>query len=255
MTASIDIVVPVLNEECGLVSSINKLHAFATSHLSQFKWSILIADNGSTDSTRQLCVDLSINLSNVGYIYLKQRGRGRALKKAWLESEADIMCYMDVDLSTDLAALPHLVSVLETGEYDLCIGSRLDTKSNVIGRKLKRELISRIYNLMIRISFFTRFHDAQCGFKAISKTAAGELIPFVKDNAWFFDTELLIIAEKNGYRIKELPVVWRDDPDSRVNILKTALEDIKGLARLRFGGLRKASNSILLQKEQSHTNP
>ncbi|MEE2885096.1 MAG: dolichyl-phosphate beta-glucosyltransferase [Chloroflexota bacterium] len=255
MTASLDIVVPVLNEERGLVSSINKLHAFATSHLSQFKWTILIADNGSTDSTKQLCIDLSSDLSNVDYIYLKQRGRGRALKKAWLGSEADIMCYMDVDLSTDLVALPHLVSVLETGEYDLCIGSRLGSKSTVIGRKLKRELISRIYNLMIRMLFCTRFQDAQCGFKAVSKNAAGGLVPFVKDNAWFFDTELLILAEKNGYRIKELPVIWTDDPDSKVRILKTALEDLKGLARLRFGGLRQASNLILLQKEQSHTNP
>ena len=255
MTASLDIVIPVLNEEYGLVSSINKLHSFATSHLSQFEWNILIADNGSTDSTKQLCIDLSSELPNVGYIYLKQRGRGRALKKAWLGSEADIVCYMDVDLSTDLAALPHLVSVLETGEYDLCIGSRLGSESTVIGRKLTREVISRIYNLMIRMLFFTRFQDAQCGFKAVSKKAVRALVPFVKDNAWFFDTELLVVAEKNGYRIKELPVIWTDDPDSRVRILKTALEDVKGLVRLRFGGLKRASNLVLLQQEETHTNP
>ena len=152
MTASLDIVIPVLNEEYRLVSSINKLHSFATSHLSQFEWNILIADNGSTDSTKQFCIDLSSELPNVGYIYLKQRGRGRALKKAWLGSEADIVCYMDVDLSTDLAALPHLVSVLETGEYDLCIGSRLSSESTVIGRKLTREMISRILDLPDKVA-------------------------------------------------------------------------------------------------------
>ena len=255
MSKTLDLVVPVLNEEKGLCHGIYKLHQFLLTQMTGYDWRIIIADNGSTDSTKQLCIDLSSDLSNVDYIYLKQRGRGRALKKAWLGSEADIMCYMDVDLSTDLVALPHLVSVLETGEYDLCIGSRLGSKSTVIGRKLKRELISRIYNLMIRMLFCTRFQDAQCGFKAVSKNAAGGLVPFVKDNAWFFDTELLILAEKNGYRIKELPVIWTDDPDSKVRILKTALEDLKGLARLRFGGLRQASNLILLQKEQSHTNP
>ena len=148
---------------------------------------------------------------------------------------------MDVDLSTDLSALPKLVGAIVEDGYDIAIGSRLLEGAAVRGRPWHREAISRVYNRIVRSMFRTEFRDAQCGFKAASRRAVDELVPLVGDASWFFDSELLILAEKNGYRIKEVPVGWQDDPDSRVRIVPTAYDDLKGLLRLRFGGLRRAS--------------
>jgi len=194
-------------------------------------WTIVIADNGSIDRTLAVAQDLAAKYPDVTYTHLPEKGRGRALRKAWLESTADIVSYMDVDLSTDLRAFPKLVAAIEEG-YDVAIGSRLSSQSQT-KRSLKRELISRCYNLLIKAMFFTRFSDAQCGFKALSRKAVQELVPLIVNQEWFFDTELLILAEKKGYRIKEIPVEWIEDPDTRVNIRKTVMEDLKGLWRMR----------------------
>ena len=244
MTTSVEIVVPVLNEENALASSIEKLRRFMCGHLTGYDWRILIADNGSADATLEIAKRLAKEYSRVGYIRLEQRGRGRALSRAWTESKADIVGYMDVDLSTDLRALPELVDAIESGGYDIAIGSRLKRGARVIGRSLRRELISRAYSLIFRTMFLAGFRDAQCGFKALSRRAADEIVPLVRDTGWFFDTELLILAEKNGYRVKEVPVEWTDDPDSRVRVFGTAYRDMQGLLRLRFGGLRKASRVL-----------
>lgn len=245
---SVEFVIPVLNEERALPGSVERLHGFLHGAMKAYDWCIVVADNGSTDRTPDVCEELSSRYEEVGYLRLEERGRGRALRTAWLAGEADYHCYMDVDLSTELEAIPPLIDSLANGGYDLAIGSRLDRGSTVIGRTLKREVVSRCYNLIIRSMFFVRFRDAQCGFKAISVEAARELAPLVVDNGWFFDTELLILAEKNGYRIAEIPVRWEDDPDTRVKIVKTAYEDLKGLFRLRFGGLRKASARLSGEK-------
>jgi glycosyltransferase involved in cell wall biosynthesis len=191
-----------------------------------------IADNGSTDGTLQIAHSLSQEYPRVNYIHFDQKGRGHALRQVWLESKADILSYMDVDLSVNLSAFPNIIEALNSG-YDVAIGSRLIPASKVV-RSPGRELLSRLYNLLIRALFFTKFHDAQCGFKAITKRAADELIPLIKNQEWFFDTELLILAEKKGYRVKEVPVEWVEDPDSKVNIIKTVVEDLRGLVRLRF---------------------
>ena len=244
MITSLDVVVPVFNEEEDLPSSIGKLHDFLFRNLNKYEWRITIADNGSTDATLDVAKKLSERYPGVGYIGLERRGRGRALSKAWLEGDADIVAYMDVDLSTELRALPVLVEAIEVEGYDIAIGSRLKRGAQVIGRPLKRELISRAYSLIFRAMFLTGFRDAQCGFKALSRRAAQDVVPLVRDTGWFFDTELLILAEKNGYRIKEVPVTWTDDPDSRVKLIGTAYADMKGLLRLRFGGLRKASKRL-----------
>ncbi len=245
---SVEFVIPVLNEERALPGSIERLHGFLRTAMQSYDWCIVVADNGSTDRTPDVCEELSSRYEEVGYLRLEERGRGRVLRTAWLAGEADYHCYMDVDLSTELEAIPPLIESLANGGYDLAIGSRLDRGSTVIGRTLKREVVSRCYNLIIRSMFFVRFRDAQCGFKAISREAARDLAPLVVDNGWFFDTELLILAEKNGYRIAEIPVRWEDDPDTRVKIVKTAYEDLKGLFRLRFGGLRKASARLSGEK-------
>ena len=244
MSTSVEFVLPVLNEERDLPTSTARLHDYLSGDLSHYDWRIVIADNGSTDSTFEVAERLSRELDRVGCIRLDQRGRGRALRRAWLESGSDILGYMDVDLSTELAAIPALVDAVDGGGYDIAIGSRLAEGATVIGRPPHRELISRVYSLTFRAMFLTRFKDAQCGFKAISRRAAHDLLPLVHDTGWFFDTELLILAEKNGYRIKEVPVRWTDDPDSRVRIVRTAYGDMKGLLRLRFGGLRKASRTL-----------
>ncbi len=244
MTRSVDVVIPVLNEERALDASITTLHSYLSGNLESFEWRIVVADNGSTDSTPRVARTLSERLPRVLYTRLEMRGRGRALKKAWLESRADVVCYMDVDLSTDVTALPRLLAALDGAACEVAAGSRLARSAKVLRRSLKRELISRAYNALIRSMFFTRFSDAQCGFKALSRRAADDLVPLVEDNGWFFDTELLILAEKNGYPIRDIPVVWTDDPDSRVRIVSTAWEDFKGLLRLRLGGLRRASRAL-----------
>lgn len=244
MTTSLDIVIPVLNEEADLALSVGKLRDFMSDCLNDYHWRVVVADNGSTDSTPDIGKRLAEEDERIGYVRLGQRGRGRALSRAWRESEADIVGYMDVDLSTDLAALPPLVEAIRSDGYDVVIGSRFRPGARVIDRSLGRELISRAYGVLFRSMFFTGFRDAQCGFKAVSRRVVDEVVPLVRDKGWFFDSELLILAENNGYRVKEIPVTWTDDPESRVKIVATAYGDLMGLLRLRLGGLRKASIAL-----------
>ena len=237
MAASVDVVIPVYNEQDALPVSIPRLCEFLRENLPN-PWRVTIADNASIDGTRTVSEGLARDIEGVNYLYLSEKGRGRALRAAWLGSECDIVSYMDVDLSTDLSHFPALVGELESGCH-VAIGSRLSRGSRVTQRSFKREFTSRSYNLLIWSMFFVGFPDAQCGFKAMTKQAAQAIIPHIKNNNWFFDTELLIIAEKRGYRIGVVPVAWEDDPGSTVNVVKTATEDVKGLLRLRFGGIPK----------------
>jgi putative flippase GtrA len=228
--ARVDIVVPVFNEQAILARSVRRLHDHLTHHM-PFHWRIVIADNASTDQTARIAAVLAADLPRVELLQLPQKGRGRALRAAWLGSDAEVVCYMDVDLSTDLRALLPLIAPLVSGHSDIAIGTRLHRGSQVV-RGAKRELISRSYNRLLRVTLGARFSDAQCGFKAMRASAARQLLPFVHDEAWFFDTELLMLAQRAGLRIHEVPVDWVDDPDSRVDILRTALEDLRGIARL-----------------------
>jgi glycosyltransferase involved in cell wall biosynthesis len=228
---TVDAVIPVYNEEHVLEASVTTLHTFLTEHLS-YDWRILIADNASTDGTLGVARRLKEQFKRVDYIHLDQKGRGRALRKAWLESRADVVSYMDVNLSTEIEKYPALVRAVADEGYDLATGSRLARGARTT-RSFKREAISRAYNLIIRSVMWTRFSDAQCGFKAISRRAADVLVPLVQNNEWFFDTELLVLAEKKGYRLKDIPVKWVEDPDTRVKLAKTISEDLRGLWRLR----------------------
>ena len=248
MPYTLDVVIPGLNEEAGLANTVATLSEFMSRDMAQYDWRIVIADNGSTDATPEIGRRLASERERVEYLRLEQRGRGRALKHAWTRSDADVVAYMDMDLSTDLSALPPLVAAILEDGAEVATGSRLARGAEVIGRSLKREIISRCYSLMFRTMFFTRFVDAQCGFKAASRRVVDEVVPLVKDTGWFFDSELLILCEKNGYPVREIPVRWEDDPDSRVRIVSTATEDIKGLLRLRFGGVR-ASRKALRQRK------
>ncbi len=235
--ASVDVVIPVYNEEHVLAQSIETLHSFLSTNLPHI-WRIVIADNASTDGTLAVAERLATEHPEVAPFHIPQKGRGRALRATWLGSEADVLTYMDVDLSTDLSFFPPLVAAIADEDYDVAIGSRLK-KGAETARSFRREFISRTYNVIIRGLMRTHFIDAQCGFKAISRQAAQEIIPHIKNEEWFFDTELLILAEKGGYRLKEIPVAWREDPDTRVNIRKTAMEDLRGLTRMRFTRIPK----------------
>ena len=226
----------MLNEEHSLPRCIATLDEHLTSGpADDWDWNITIADNGSQDATPEVGRQLSNEYPNVRLTRLEQRGRGRALKKAWLESSADVRCFMDVDLSTRLESLGPLVDAIAKEGYGVAIGSRLLPQSRVEGRTLKREFVSRAYNALIRLMFPRKtFRDAQCGFKAVSREVAENVVPHVENLGWFFDTELLLLSLRAGYRIKEIPVHWIDDPDTRVRIVSTASEDIKGLLRVRF---------------------
>ena len=226
----VDIVVPVYNEEEALEPSVRKLHGYLHSRF-PFAATITIVENGSTDGTWAIASRLEATLAGVRAIHLDDKGRGLALSKAWLASEAMVVAYMDVDLSTDLDALLPLVAPLLSGHSDVSIGSRLARGASVV-RGPRRELISRCYNLLLRLSLGVGFQDAQCGFKAMRSEVARALLPAVENRAWFFDTELLVLAERAGLRIHEVPVDWTDDPDSRVNVVATALEDLRGIVRV-----------------------
>lgn len=226
----LDVVVPVFNEETDLEPSVRRLHA----HLREtfpYPFRITVADNASTDETPRIAARLAAELPEAQWLRLAEKGRGRALHAAWSRSSAPVLAYVDVDLSTDLTALLPLVAPLISGHSDIAIGTRLARGSRVV-RGPKRELISRCYNALLHSTLAVGFSDAQCGFKAVRRDVAERLLPLVQDSGWFFDTELLVIAERAGLRIHEVPVDWVDDPDSRVDLVPTALADLRGIARI-----------------------
>ncbi|WP_037573602.1 bifunctional glycosyltransferase family 2/GtrA family protein [Phaeacidiphilus oryzae] len=232
----VEIVVPVYNEEHVLDASVRRLHTYLKQTF-PYRFRITVADNASVDGTWKAACRLADELPEVRAVHLDLKGRGRALRKVWSESDADVVSYMDVDLSTGLDAFLPLVAPLLSGHSDLAIGSRLHRGSAVV-RGPKREFISRTYNLLLRTTMAARFTDAQCGFKAARTEVAKALLTGVEDEAWFFDTELLLLAERTGLRIHEVPVDWVDDPDSRVDIVRTVLDDLKGMVRVAGRVLR-----------------
>jgi glycosyltransferase involved in cell wall biosynthesis len=226
----VEVVVPVYNEARGITASIRTLRSFLDRRF-PFPALVTIADNGSTDETGPLADRLAAELDGVRALHIGQKGRGRALRATWPASAARVVAYMDADLSTSLDALLPLVAPLLSGHSDIAVGTRLARGAHVV-RGPRRELISRSYNLLLKACLHNGFSDAQCGFKAARAEVARALVPLVADNDWFFDTELLVLAERHGYRISEIPVDWVDDPDSRVDVLRTALDDLKGIVRL-----------------------
>jgi glycosyltransferase involved in cell wall biosynthesis len=229
----VEVVVPVYNEEKALPQSIPELRRFLKGPDFAYEWRIVIADNASIDNTPDVSRKLESEFpGEVQYVRIERKGRGFALKTTWGQSDADIMSYMDVDLSTGIEAFPALIKAIAEDGYGVSTGSRLARKSKV-DRSFKRTTLSRGYNFLIKAMLFTRFSDAQCGFKAISREVAQKVLPLIQDNNWFFDTELLVLAEKMGYRIKDVPVQWIEDRDTRVKIGSTITEDLRGLWRMR----------------------
>jgi putative flippase GtrA len=235
----IEVVVPVYNERHVLEASVRRLHTYLADNL-PYPFRITVADNASTDGTWSVAETLAADLPEVRAVHLDLKGRGRALRAVWSASDADVVAYMDVDLSTDLAAFLPLVAPLLSGHSDLAIGSRL-ARGSAVTRGPKREFISRTYNFLLRMTMAARFSDAQCGFKAARTEVVQALLPLVADEEWFFDTELLLLAERNGLRIHEVPVDWIDDPDSRVDIVRTATADLKGMWRVARASLQSSA--------------
>lgn len=233
----VEVTVPVYNEEKVLAESVRRLHSYLTANL-PFRFIITIADNASTDQSFAIAKRMCSELTGVRAIHLDRKGRGLALRHVWGNSSADVVAYMDADLSTRLDAFLPLIAPLVSGHSDLATGNRLSPRSTVV-RGLKREIISRAYNLLLRILLSARFADAQCGFKAGRTEVIKALLPDVQDDAWFFDTELLMVAQRRGFRSYEIPVTWVEDRDSSVDIVRTALADLKGMARLRFRAASK----------------
>ena len=234
--ASVDLVLPVYNEEQILAQSVARVLEWTAEH-PEHEWRIVVADNASTDRTLEIARELEArHTDRLVALHIPVKGRGIALRVAWLTSAADVMAYMDVDLSTDIAHLSELVGPIAAGEVDLAYGTRLHPDAQT-ERSLRREFTSRAYVWMLRHLGRLRVSDAQCGFKAIGREASRALLPLVRDTGWFFDSELLLLAQENGYRMREVPVRWREDRDSRVAIVRTAIEDLRGLWRMRVGGV------------------
>jgi glycosyltransferase involved in cell wall biosynthesis len=231
-----DCVIPVFNEEKDLESSILTLHRFLSDHLAAYDWCIVIADNASTDNTPEIGAHVASTMPRVEYFRLDRRGRGRALRTTWMESNADFVSYMDVDLSTNLKAVPEMMEHFEKGS-DVILGSRLIAGANIT-RCWYREILSRGWNFLVGAVFNTRFSDAQCGFKGVRREAKEILVPQVEDTKWFFDTELLVLAEKQGFQMNEIAVEWIEDLGSTVQIIRTMIDDLSAMARLKMELLR-----------------
>lgn len=235
MQSSVDIVIPVYNEEHTLPQNLAVLTGFLEQNLAN-PWQVIVADNASTDGTRQVTEEFCSHYPKTSYLHIPRKGKGLALRTAWMASTADIVSFMDADLSTELVHFPQLIQALSEGN-DIAVGSRLSRGAKVNHRSIRRELISRIYNLMVRSLFLTRLRDSQCGFKAMTRQAAQAIVPNIRNTKFFFDTELLLIAVKSGYQVKQVPVEWNDDPESAVNVIGHSTDSLKGLMRLRFGGI------------------
>ncbi|MFI7113550.1 glycosyltransferase [Nonomuraea sp. NPDC050227] len=251
--ATVDIVIPVLNEERALPGCVRTLAAFLEDRF-PLPWRITVVDNGSTDDTWPIATRLAAEHDRVHARRLDIRGRGAALKAAWRESPADIVAYMDVDLSTDLGALFPLVAAVASGHSEIAIGTRLAHSARTL-RSIRREVVSRSYNALLRYGFGVRFSDAQCGFKAARTDVVRPLMDKIEDDAWFFDTELLLLAEHNGLRVHEVPVDWIEDTDSRVRVVRTAIDDLKGLARVAWSMSMGRADVEVARAELTPTHP
>lgn len=233
----LDLVLPVYNERDVVAASITTVHSHLAANI-QYEWRILVADNGSTDGTAEAVEELSGSMDRLDLLRIDRKGRGRALRTAWLCSQADVVAYMDIDLATRLDAFQPLVAAIAEDGYDIAVGRRFGPGATVTGRRLIREITSRGFNKLVQILFGATVVDMQCGFKAMSRGAADRLLPEVVDDEWFFDTELLVRAERCGCRIQMVPVHWTDDPNSHVRIVSDAVEVLRGgIWRMKREGL------------------
>jgi glycosyltransferase involved in cell wall biosynthesis len=220
MSNKILLTVPAYNEENILEKNVNLILKYMGANFNNFK--IVIANNGSTDKTNDIAKKLAKDNNEILLITTKKRGKGLAIKNSWLKFDADIYAYMDADLSTSLRDFSKLINAIKEGN-DISIGSRY-LKKSVVKRGLNRAIFSKLYNQLLALLFKTNVKDMQCGFKAVNEDIIKKHIPRIKDDSWFFDTELVIMAENQGYTIKEIPVSWKSNPESKLKIIKVGFE-------------------------------
>lgn len=231
-----EVTIPVLNEEETLAKQVRVLHNFLSRNFpDKNQWSIVIADNGSTDRTPEIALGLGEELPEIRLVKVPEKGVGLALKTSWSASRADMVGYMDLDLATDLQHFVQAYNAIASEGFDLVYGSRLHPRSKVIGRTLKREITSRVFNWILKIYLGTRFSDGMCGFKWLKREHVKPLMEGgAVSNGWFFSTELLTIAEWKGLKMCELPVKWTDDAaNSKVNIPRLAKQYLNAMAILK----------------------
>ncbi len=229
------IVIPTYNEERIIKQNIDQLFDFCENNLQKYKWRIIVADNGSTDRTIKIVKEQKQKYSNLEYFHLSQLGKGLAIKKAWQDYIADVNIFMDADLATELKFTPTLIKGIAEEKYDLIIGSRYHKQSKC-KRPLMRSVCSKSYNFILKMLFNIKLTDTHCGFKALSKPAVQKIIPKIKNNGLFFDTELLILARHYNLNIKEIPVNWTEEKGrkTKVKILRTALDYLKEIVKLKY---------------------
>lgn len=231
---SVEIVIPVLNEESCLRASVENLVEFMRAEMSgEYDWRVAIVDNGSDDDTPAIGAALMESDPRVAYVRIEKRGIGAALRRGMKRSRADVVVYMDADMSADLRRLPALVDAVAFGGYDVAFGSRLLPDSRASNRKPIRLLASRVNSFIIRNMFGYPFRDSQCGFKAFSRNAIERTLDGVEDDAWFFNSEFLLRAYWNGCEMLEMPIAWVDDPDSKVDVRKVSAILLAGYWRLK----------------------
>lgn len=235
LNSKIEITIPVLNEEKTLKMQMFKIVAFLDKECVKYgDVSIVIADNGSSDRTQELAIELSKQNSRIRYLRLEKKGVGLALKASWLSSTADIVGYMDLDLATDLKHLHQVFDALLNNDYQMVTGTRLAKESIVIGRSPLRNFTSKVFNKILNFKFNGSFTDGMCGFKFLKRNILNNLMEYGANNdGWFFSTELLVVADYKNYKLLDLPVIWIDDPNSKVKIIKLAIEYLKAMNALK----------------------
>lgn len=224
------IAIPCYNEEKIIKKNILILLEFCDQNLKQ-DFTIIIADNNSNDQTKQIIKGLENE--KIKYIFIPRKGKGLAIETAWQSQDSDIYVFMDADLAADLNALPELIRQIKQG-YDICIGSRFHKLSKV-KRGIIRKIFSHGYSFLFKIILNSKINDAPCGFKAINRKARQNILPQVRNKEWFFDSELLILAEKQNYKIKEIPIKWEEPKHrkSRAGITSIIREYLKMLLKTR----------------------
>ncbi len=225
-----EIVIPIYNEQEVLAASVHRLRAHLRTHF-PYPFLLTIADNGSTDGSWDIASRLTDELPDVRAVRVPLKGRGGAIRYAWARSEAVVVAYMDVDLSIDLDAFAPLVASVMSGHSELAIGTRYG-QASYVDRTLTRAFFSRSYNYLLRNGLGARFSDGMCGFKAARRDVVQTILPEIRDDRWFFDTELLLLAQQRGLRIHEVPVVCIDDPDSSVHVLRDSCDDLVAMWRV-----------------------
>lgn len=215
--AKVSVVLPAHNEAGILEPAVMEIIKILNKYNEAYE--IVIAEDGSTDGTDKKADELSKRSLAVRHLHSKKRlGRGKALKNAFQQSSGEILVYMDVDLATDVRQLKELIESIDKEGYDFATGSRLLPESKV-ERSGTRNITSIIYNFMVRAVLGSKVKDHQCGFKAFRRESLLQLLEEVEASHWFWDTELLVRAHRRGFRIREIPVLWKSGRETKVRLL------------------------------------